>query len=332
MSRNRSKGNEKKKHHFIPKAYLRHFVNDDGKLRVYLKDRPEETIWSRPDETAFRNFYYSQPKSGGEWNNNSIEDFFGRYETKWSAFLQVIRDGKFDEVDQEFLYEFMAMQVARTPAIRDSIELMLADLVLFEARKLNILGKLPTPPEGFKDILNHVGVSIDPHMSIRAMSSIVSGFSELLNAIGLCIVRNETGIPFVTSDNPIIWFDPTLPENLVKPHHWRRDGPVLFIYPIAPDLLILGSREARENFVSLGLFEGQRVEIKQVNTINRAIARFSYQAFYCSTDSHKTNLEEFADSSPTIKIQRVCRANGIETSFEREFGPRRKPIKWREPS
>jgi hypothetical protein len=32
---------DKKRHHYVPKAYLRFFCDANGKLRVYVKDRPD---------------------------------------------------------------------------------------------------------------------------------------------------------------------------------------------------------------------------------------------------------------------------------------------------
>jgi hypothetical protein len=298
VSRNRSKGNEKRKHHYIPRAYLRKFVNQEGKLRVYLKDHPTATIWSSPDETAFRNYYYSQPTPNGGWDNNGLEAFFEKYETRWDSFVSTLRSGDLKSLDLVYLAEFMIAQVPRVPATRELVQLILEDQVFAKARVLDLLGRLPPKPIGGENILDRVAVSVDPHMSIHAMHSIAEGFSEMLDLLGLCVVRNDTGTPYVTSDNPIIWFDPTLPDEQLRPHSVRRGGPILLFFPIAPDLLIVGTRESHSYFLQYGLYEGQMASVEFVSKINRSMVRFSYQAFYCQTDKHGETLSEFAALLP----------------------------------
>jgi hypothetical protein len=67
---------DKKRHHYVPKAYLKSFCDDSGKLLVYRKDDPSKAIPLSPDNTAFHKYYYSQPLPDGGKDYNVLEDFF----------------------------------------------------------------------------------------------------------------------------------------------------------------------------------------------------------------------------------------------------------------
>src|SRR5436853_235701 len=74
---------QSKRHHYVPKAYLKAFCDQQGKLRVYRKNGPQEPLHQVPDATQFRNYYYSQPTSDGGQDNNGLEAAFSAIETHW---------------------------------------------------------------------------------------------------------------------------------------------------------------------------------------------------------------------------------------------------------
>jgi len=44
-----SEAKPKKRHHYVPRAYLRFFADESGKLRVCLKDQPGKVLYQSPD-------------------------------------------------------------------------------------------------------------------------------------------------------------------------------------------------------------------------------------------------------------------------------------------
>ena len=51
----------KKKHHYIPEAYLKAWCDVDGKVRIYRKDDPYKVIRQSPENFGFHKYYYAQP-------------------------------------------------------------------------------------------------------------------------------------------------------------------------------------------------------------------------------------------------------------------------------
>lgn len=323
-----SSPNDKKKHHYIPKAYLNGFTDSKGKLFVYRKDTEKSAFYQSPKNVGFRNYYYSQPKEDGTRDNNTLEDHFSAYEAQWPLFVERIRNGECVNDQLEFFFQFLTMQMSRTPATRDVIEHLLADSVLEHAKLLDRMGELPPKPECYPDILDKVEVSIDPHQSIHAMADICKGFGVLLDQIGFAVVRNNTKENFITCDNPVIWFDPSIPENQMRPHTIRLGGPILFFFPVAKDLAIIGTREAKPYFSELGLYTGQETKNPFVKTLNSLVARFAYEAFFATEDVHADLAKEFCDESPTVETYSVVGKNGLVPMYRRVFGTPRKKPKW----
>ena len=49
-------------------------------------------------------------------------------------------------------------------------------------------------------------------MSLHAMPDLAKGFSIILDQLGFEVLHNKTDVSFLTSDNPVVCFDPTVPE------------------------------------------------------------------------------------------------------------------------
>ena len=119
----------KKRHHYIPKAYLKFFWNDSGTVLVYRKDDPSKAISLSPDNTGFHKYYYSQPRPDGGKDHNAFEDCFSIIETNWLRIVDQLhrRENVNDSLVE--IFGFMALQRVRVPASRDVSEMMLAEVL-----------------------------------------------------------------------------------------------------------------------------------------------------------------------------------------------------------
>jgi hypothetical protein len=132
----------------VAQTYLRGFCNPDGKVCVYLKDRPKDPWWADPDTVAFERYYYSQPLPDGGRENNRLEDFFSSLEDRWPAVISKVQNREPLGPQFQDLPSFIIMHRVRVPAARDAVEATLAESVRMTARHLNDCGELPTPPMG----------------------------------------------------------------------------------------------------------------------------------------------------------------------------------------
>lgn len=317
-----------KRHHFVPKAYLKHFCDARGRVRVYRKESPSQILHMAPDNVAFRRYYYAQPTPDGGRNTDALEMFFSQVEDKWPPIVQQLTSGENVNDALEHIFNFIALQRCRVPAARDAIEVMLAASVKALARRMDAAGKLPPPPPGHENILEMMDVSIDPHQSIHAMVDMIRGMSDLYNRIGIFALHNKTDIPFLTSDNPVAWFDPSVSDERVMPYRISQSGAISMVFPVTPWLAICGSTEDKIRFHKNGLFHRETCDLDDINNINRTVCRFAYEAVFSRDLGSEDLVAKYAHESPVLEVNAI--------NFETEqallstfvFGARPRLPKW----
>lgn len=316
---------KKKRHHYIPKAYLKSFCDEEGKVHVYRKDDPAEVIHISPDNTGFHKYYYSQPKPDGTRDHDALENLFSTVEEKWPSIVERLHLRQNVNDSLEYIFQFMALQRARVPASRDATEKIHAEGVKEATRRLDAAGKLPPKPEGLSDLLDHVEVSINPHQSIHAMVDVMKGAGQVFDRLGFMALHNKTSVQFLTSDNPVIWFDP---NNDSQPYVLTPTGPVTFLFPVSPSLIIYGHSFGVKQFVSEGLGVKDVSKIGIVKMINRQVCRFGYESVFAQTREHEKLVQRYSELSPVMRSERIATDEGPAVLFQMVFGKRERKPKW----
>ena len=322
---------QKRRHHYIPVAYLSGFTNNQDKIVAYLKDQPSKPLTVDPKNIAFERYYYSQPLPDGGNDNNRLEDLFGTLESSWPPIVERIRKRLVINHDLETIFMFMSTMRVRVPATRDLYETALAESVKIGVKYLDQLGRLPPEPKGHEDILDHVRVSIDPHQSIHAMPHLVRAFCVVLDQIGFQIVHNEAGSSFVTSDNPVIYFDPTIDEQQIMPYGVRpRGGQIELLFPIDSQTVLHGLSELKADFSRDGARHVRLTSRHDLKKINRLITRFGHRFIFASSGAHEPLVRKYADKSPVLRcFVGSTPSGGRPTLYQQVFGPRPRKPKWK---
>ena len=318
----------KKRHHYIPKSYLHFFCDNSGRVLVYRKDDPSKAIPLSPDNVAFHKYYYSQPRPDGGKDHNALEDCFSSMEDKWPGIVERLhcRENVNDSLEE--IFQFMALQRARVPASRDVTEGIHAEGVMAAARQLDVEGNLSSKSEGLEDILDQVEVSINPHQAIHGMVTVVQATGQVFDQMGFYPMHNKTDVPFITSDNPVIWFDPSVKDADLRPYVLQSDGPAVLLFPVSPSLIIYGHSSWRDRFVSEGLGIADLSDTSLVEMINRQVCRFGYQTIYAQKAGQERLIREHAELSPTIRFDRIGAGEDESVVFEMVFGKRERKPKW----
>lgn len=319
---------QKKRHHYIPIAYLNGFTDSAGKVVAYRKDEPSRPLHLKPSEIAFERYYYSQPLPEGGQDNNTLEDFFSTIESAWPPIVQRMRERRNVNADLPEIFEFIAMMRVRVPAMRDMVEASLAENVMAELRVLDRAGELPPPPEGLEGLLNMVEVSIDPHQSIHAMAPLAQGFATVVDRLGLQIVHNMTDVDFITSDNPVVYFDPERSEAGVLPYTVLPSGPVELLMTIDRRTVLRGHSRNKWRFAAQGAEHFELRSRDEVKRINRMIARFGYRFVFAANQAHDRLVEKYAPHSPVIEVKGFPTSDGEMSVGRMIFGARRRKPKW----
>lgn len=301
---------KKKKHHYVPISYLQSFCASDGKLSVYRKDDPTNPYRTGPDDVAFHKYYYAQPLPGGGRDTNKLEDLFSELEGKWQPIVKAMscRSPINDRLDD--IFAFISLQRARVQAARYAVEQMLAARVMHAARHLNEKGLLPPPPAGMEDLLDHVEIAIDPHQSIHAMVHLIRGMGRVLHRVGLHVLHNESGTEFLTSDNPVAYFDPNVSVDLVKPYTLRPQGEAVVMMPVSPRLMLYGTSWDKERFAQHRIDHRSESDAARVAALNEMIVRFSYSAVYAAGKPDEELICRYATSSPVLTVTPIALVDG----------------------
>ena len=326
--------NQKKKHHYLAQTYLRGFCNPDGKVCVYLKDRPKAPWWAEPDTIAFENYYYSQQAPDGSKDNNRLEDFFSSLENPWPDIVSKVQNKEPLGKHLKHLICFIIMHRVRVPTARDAVEAALAESVRMTARLLNDCRELPAPPEGltFDYLDEHLVVSIDPHRSILAMTDLAKGLGTIIDAIGFEILENYTSEAFITTDNPVIYFDPMVSLALLEPYNISRERmDIEFMFPITPRFLLWGHSTMRDRpDHHAPKYEDIR-DLDFVRRANTLAVRFANGMIFSKEDRHQDLVERYGKRSPVLSATHFRTSSGRAIHTKHIFGPRKSKPKWKGP-
>lgn len=296
---------------------------------MYRKDGPPEPLHVTPDATQFRRYYYSQPTPEGGQDNNTLEKLFSTVESNWPETVEKLHRREDANDRLENIFEFMTLQRVRVPASRDVAEAMLAQTVKDTLKVMLANGAIPPPPPGLEDLPNQVQVSIDPHKSIHAMAAMMKGMGKLYSMLGFAAVHNATARPFLTSDNPVLWFDPSLPFGEQQPYTINPDGgPALLVFPLSPKLVLVGSTEYGATFSRHGLLHSDVPNEAWVDLINAQVCRFAYEAVIAQNAGQEDLIKQYADVSPVHEAVPLQVGNGVATVHRQVFGPSVPKPKW----
>lgn len=321
--------NEKKRHHFNPVTYLKGFVDASGCVFAWRKDEPETPLQTIPEAIGFEKYYYSQPLLGGGRDNNSLEDFFSTIEAPWPQLMEKLAARTETSADFLSLIEFVMLQRVRVPCIRDAIELYLAEIVKTDARVLDEAGLLPPKPEAHPDILDHLEIPVDPHMSIHAMTDLVRGFACVVDACVFEVLHNRTNIDFLTSDNPVAVFDPSVPESRMQPYELQTDlQSIELLFPLTSRLMLRGVAGLR---FAPSVTHVRMTSEQEVKRLNRIGAKFGYRMIFANSQEFAVLAQKYANVSPVSKFERLRHGNGYMTKRKSVWGQRPSKPKWSPP-
>lgn len=263
--------------HYVAETYLKHFVGNDGLLHVYQK-HDGKYFPSRPRDICH------------EWNGDLIEEFLstpdllGRYrkifEPIWNPALAELQAGRASPGEKMAIAGYWANLLVCTPAWRRiGLECHDHQAMHFLRASDSLKTENGHPDEKLKDILAKLDQG-------QFRFETKPDFLRAINARNLwkyawdiynfdwIVIKNETGIEFLTSDNPVAFDDPG---------PLRSDDPLRLprYLPITPGLCLhchmsLIARPHGEPDFSLppkGMIRTATIRPSGVRAINRAVVQ-----------------------------------------------------------
>lgn len=269
-------------------------------LAISRKDTPGTVIWSRPEEAAFRRFYYSQPLADGSKDNNALEDLFSTVESEWPSTATALESRAPANHVIGNLAAFMGLQRVRVPAFRDAVELSMQRFVETGFKHLRAVGGLPSTPAAFPDLADQVRFAIDPHQSIHAMARLLPSLNAELAQLGYQVLHNVTEVDLIASDNPACYYDPGDSDHDLRPYPVAAGPHTELLLPISPKTIIHGSAADRPRYGQRGLKHVTVKDPERIRGFNRIIARFAYHAIISRNALPVSFVQRHAEHSPVV--------------------------------
>jgi len=189
-----------KRHHFVPEAYLRGFVDDNsGFLNVYSK---RSNMWrkQKPKQVMVRNKYYHQEWAPEGVDKNILEKFLGsEVEPRGLSALQKLIDmpEALDANDTAEIITYLQLQRLRVPRQADMAKIL---------AKRFIASDLLKTPEG-RDVLKHSDIVVKDSFRIEFMSMMHGELSPYFSRMNWDVISAEEGSSFITTDSPVTFFN-----------------------------------------------------------------------------------------------------------------------------
>lgn len=310
---------KKKRHHFVSVTYLNGFCDDGGKIFAYRSDEPEKVLHLAPDEIGFEKYYYSYVDEDGLANHNRFEDVWSSMESHWPATMGALHRGEVEPEVVRQLYIFMGVMRTRVPAARDFHESAIVIKMRTEVKTLARIGKLPTQLRRYEHELDTARIAVNRQQTLATMSDDMKRFARVTMMMGFEIVRNDTAINFIASDNPVLYFDPSQSSHSRRPY--EANERVELYFPLNKRLLLRGTYRLREGHMRPPRFR-KLTDPSKVKAINREIARYAYRLLFASDRSNDRLAKVTAGFSPVLDAEVRHRGKSIEIYLQHKFGPR----------
>lgn len=190
------KTQKKKKQHFVPKFYLRNFSSNGQTVRIF---HIKSGIFKKSpiDSTCQESYFYGV--------DGAFENFLEMLDNKHSKTIKkIVQSPPLSENERIALLEFLLVQKSRTRLERELVE-GFGDAVCDHYLKpvmqshLKSNGHSDHEIEGYSVKIKNMDIFHKQNI-IHAMNSII-GISDLVP----CIIGNNSDIPFICSDNPVIF-------------------------------------------------------------------------------------------------------------------------------
>ena len=319
-----------RKHHFVPRLYLKRFAHADGRLWVYrtLVSHQSVPLWKSHSirGVAYHSHLYTRIVAGGEtdqferWLDREFED------PAEEAINKAVSGSRLSPDDWQRLIRFAVAQYVRTPAhYLESAERWVAILpqVMEESitgslEKLDLAKRsgapLPGGETGDSDGLP-LSVTITPkpgqdHSELKAeltagralwlweATRVLTSTIEKLRGLRWTILTAPDGLPWFTTDDPLIRLNFYAEDRYDFKGGWGNPGTDIML-PLSPHHLLytqVGKRPPRR---------GKAVPRIQAEAIRRCIAEHAHRMVFATAQD-----TEVPDLRPRIVDAELCRQEG----------------------
>jgi hypothetical protein len=300
---------EQKRHHYIPRCYLKNFTFDSNKKFLYAYQYKGKIIKTSISDIAVKKNLYTFLDKRTKQKTTIIEKMFAEIENAVCPVLRKIikeQDIKLNDNEKAFLSQFVALLATRTPAF----DLWQRNLEIEVMKK--ICQEIAKNPNALKQNFENAGIKIKDNKDFEEMRKSILEFDKhfkveieggksyfFQRAIELAcnhlapiifykkwhLLINHTSRAFITSDNPVTF---QRSKGVPWPFNSGFAGGVI-ILTLSPNIcLLLRNISLKEQIIS--------VNRAQVEKINRSVMLFAEKYIYANLKSK--DIKQAYDNIP----------------------------------
>ena len=218
------KKNERKNQHYVPKCYLRNFANGENSIATFMHSKQKFVQFASLDSVVAEEYFYGK--------DLLIEKMFSKFEGMWAEAFKTLISNK--DVSDKELFEtiyhiiaFIAFQHSRTRRVYDT---------QFEFKQY--LTQYTIQHSASQAAADQI---IDQYFpaDLNLMEAPVSaGFSNIdtFRDLSLLFIENDSSIPFITSDNPVVLYNPFLISHNYQGNYGLNAVGLCLFLPLSPKI------------------------------------------------------------------------------------------------
>jgi Protein of unknown function (DUF4238) len=202
-----------RKHHYLPQFYLRGFSPDRRSLFQIEKATSKSYGCQIRDIAAIRDFH---ELDGADVDDPYVlEKSLAELESEQANHLKEVLAGGIDGPrSRTGLLQFLSVMRMRVPAVKAHIDRSYESTVRATAKALERAGKLPKAPPGYEDVLrvDNLEISVLNWKCLDVMFRMAASENtlDILYGMRATLFRAPFGTAFITSDQPVALYHPSL--------------------------------------------------------------------------------------------------------------------------
>jgi len=294
--------------HFVAQTYLKHW-NDPKTEMLYGYSKAVDKEFPCRTKDVCREWNWDVNPRFKD-NPGLLADFRKMFEPHWKPTVGAIRSGPLSSHEKFALAGYWAQLTTCTPAWhRNAIELyekQLVDFIPLVAK--HVADKFPEHREYIAKAVaeGRIKPNVDGDYVKGILTAHLTEATIVLYEQDWIVIKNQTEVPFITSDNP----------SCVFPHR-PMGAPLIRFLPLAPDLAILAVIDRRKlrnestppdlSKPTPGIIRRAFATRKRVAKFNRIIAMNADELILCSKKDHHVrrwvhNHRKFSVAVDHVKI------------------------------
>ena len=214
---------DNKKHHYVPKFYMKFFSEDKKRINVYRLKTKMKLKNIPLKGQCYKNYYYGE--------DLILEHSLGESEGAWAnIFREIIETDTLPNINNPEYFMFIFFTLIQNARTKYSVDALIS---LIEAMSEEIFEEGIINKEDF--IKNELGIENVPQFLI----SISMESYPFLFSLKCKILKNCTDTEFILSDNPIVFYNHLMSFRTDLNNIGTSSKGLQIFFPISPDTSIL---------------------------------------------------------------------------------------------